>query len=303
MISKKTYSYLFLFFLLNFIVINSKTIFAQSFEIGLTGGFGTYEGDLSPFLFVPTETHPAAGAFFRLNFNRYLAIRTQIMTTKISGSDTNSILDAGRLERNLSFESKIQELSIMPELNLAFFDRRNFLGKFSGFVYGGVALFHFDPYTQFNDEKVRLQPLGTEGQGIEGNPDKYSLTQFSIPMGGGLKVYLNDQWTLSIEGSARKTFTDYLDDVSSSYTDNIDLLISTNGTLAGQLSARNWEYLNAQCNCNDYTPANSYPNSKRGDVFHDDWYLTLGFTISYKFKKFQNLNSFKMKRIVCPTNF
>lgn len=303
MCSKNVFLHLSICFFFNFIGINSQTVFAQSFEIGITGGLGTYEGDLSPFLFVPTETHPAAGAFFRLNFNRYLAIRTQIMATKISGTDANSLLDAGRLERNLSFESKIQEFSIMPELNLAFFDKRSFLGKFSGFVYGGIAVFHFDPYTEYNNTTVRLQPLGTEGQGIEGNKGKYALTQLSIPMGAGLKVFINDQWTLSIEGSARKTFTDYLDDVSSSYADNIDLLISTNGTLAGELSARNWEYLNAQCNCDDFTPANSYPNSKRGDVVHDDWYLTLGITASYKFKKFKNLNFIKMKRIVCPTNF
>ncbi len=300
MFSKKTFLYLSFFFLFSFIGINSKSIFAQSFEIGLTGGLGNYEGDLSPFLFVPTETHPATGTFFRLNFNRYLAIRAQIMATKISGSDANSLLDVGRLERNLSFESKIREFSIMPELNLAFFDRKSFLGKFSGFVYGGVALFQFDPYTELNDTKVRLQPLGTEGQGIEGNKDKYALTQISIPMGGGVKIFLNDRWTLSVEGSARKTFTDYLDDVSGSYADNIDQLISNNGVLAGQLSARNWEYLNAQCNCNNFTPANSYPSSKRGDILHDDWYLTASITIAYKFKK---LNFSSERRIACPNNF
>ncbi len=279
----------------------SGNVFAQSFDLGLFAGVGNYEGDLAPFLFVPAETHPAGGIFARLNFNRYFGLRGQVMATKISGADANSSgKDVGRSQRNLSFESNIQELSIMPEVNLALFKKGTFLGKFSGFLYGGVAVFRFDPTTQYQGETVRLQPLGTEGQGIFGNEEKYALTQFSIPMGAGLKIFLNDQWTISIEGSARKTFTDHLDDVSTSYVENLDQLISANGALAGQLSSRNWEYLNAQCNCDDFTPANSYPNSERGDALHDDWYLTAGITVSYKIR---DLDFSRKGRGGCPNNF
>ena len=224
-----------------------------------------------------------------------------MMATRISGADSNSSgKDGRRFERNLSFESNIRELSIMPEINLAFLNKNSFWGKFSGFLYGGVAVFSFDPTTQFQGETVRLQPLGTEGQGIFGNEEKYALTQISIPMGAGLKIFLNDRWTVTIEGSARKTFTDHLDDVSTSYVENLDQLISTNGTLAGQLSSRRWEYLNAQCNCDDFTPANSYPTSERGEAGNDDWYLTAGITVSYKLR---DLDFSRKGKGGCPNNF
>ena len=72
-----------------------------------------------------------------------------------------------------------------------------------------------DYYSQWID----LQPLGTEGQGTTAYPDrkKYSRTQIAIPMGGGVKISLNDNLNIAFSFSARKTYTDYLDDVSTTY--------------------------------------------------------------------------------------
>ncbi len=58
----------------------------------------------------------------------------------------------------------------------------------SSYVFGGVALFHFDPYVMDSGEKVFLKPLSTEGQGLAEYPDRkaYSLTQFTLPFGAGV---------------------------------------------------------------------------------------------------------------------
>ena len=144
-----------------------------------------------------------------------------------------------------------------------------------------------------------MQPLGTEGQGLSGQPSKYELNQIAIPFGGGLKIKIKQNWELAILGSMRYTFTDFLDDTSGNYADDFDLLVATNGNLAGELSSRRWEFLNAQCDCEDFTPSNTYqPGAIRGGSDFKDWFFTFGVSVSYKFLKFVKKGNHKT---ACPT--
>ena len=61
--------------------------------------------------------------------------------------------------------------------------------------------------------------MGTEGQGTTTFPDrkKYSLIQFSAALGGGVKIAVSNSFNIIFEYSTRKTFTDYLDDVSTTF--------------------------------------------------------------------------------------
>ena len=76
---------------------------------------------------------------------------------------------------------------------------------------------------------MALQPLGTEGQQVSGKfpdrhyPKPYKRTQLSIPMGAGINYKVNRQINLGYEIGWRKTFTDYLDDVSGRYANPADL--------------------------------------------------------------------------------
>ena len=51
------------------------------------------------------------------------------------------------------------------------------------------------------------------------NSKPYKLTQMNIPIGGGIKYYASDRINFSMEVLYRKTFTDYIDDVSKTYVD------------------------------------------------------------------------------------
>jgi hypothetical protein len=98
--------------------------------------------------------------------------------------------------------------------------------KWTPYFFGGLAVFRFNPYAfDENGEKVFLKPLSTEGQGLDGyNTKPYGLTQFALPAGFGLKYAFDDRVRLGFEVGLRKTFTDYLDDVSTNYADPNDLL-------------------------------------------------------------------------------
>ena len=72
----------------------------------------------------------------------------------------------------------------------------------------------------------------------------YKLTQLNIPMGGGLKYFISDRFNLGLEFLYRKTFTDYIDDVSTTYIGKNNFVLP-NGQLstAGLLQDRSYEVI------------------------------------------------------------
>lgn len=277
-------------FLLLFIAFCPLVLSAQSLELGILGGASNYEGDLASFAFVPEETHLAGGVFARYNVNKFLSVRAGLTVGRISGDDANS-KENNRRRRNLKFFTGITEFALIAEWNIIGFDSYNLDRRFSPYVFIGAGFYKFDPMAEFEGRDIALQPLGTEGQGIDGFGQKYSLTQLSFPMGGGVKFAISENWGLGFEVGFRKTMTDYLDDVSTNYVER-DVLISGSGELTANLANRTGEYLG--------TEPISYPTgTQRGDVTDKDWYIFTGLTISYTFHDI----SFGGAKYGCPNNF
>jgi hypothetical protein len=262
----------------------------QSYEIGVYGGLSLYEGDLAPnawVLYLQT-LNPAYGVFTRVNFGRWIGLRVGYNDLTISGDDAIS----GR-RRGLNFRTDIQELAFTAELNLF---RWHIFGSDKIFFvepygYGGAAIFQFEPMGFYDGRWVALQPLGTEGQGLRGYPDKYELTQWAIIGGGGVKLHFSPRWILGLEASGRKTFTDYLDDTSSRRTRYNDVL-EGNGELA------------ARINRPDFNPERHDPNARyqRGGPA-TDYYYTFGATLTYVFGPDVNKASIRGEgtgRVKCP---
>ena len=205
----------------------------------------------------------------------------------IAGNDNRSDPPRGR---NLSFRSRIIEGSLVGEFNILGYEPYNLARPWSPYIFGGVAFFNFSPKTKYNDEWVALQPLGTEGQGLSAYPErkKYKLTQFSIPIGAGIKYALSDTWNIGIEGGVRKTFTDYLDDVSTTYVNEAFLI--ENNPLAATLANRSGVPIE--------------DGSARGNSENGDWYAFVGVTISRNFLDNGLVGSrkrFRRKKDGCPT--
>jgi hypothetical protein len=112
-----------------------------------------------------------------------------------------------------------------------------------------------------------LQSLGTEGQGIEGQMDPYSLVSVAIPFGIGLKWNVGKYVSLGAEWGMRYTFTDYLDDVSGVYFDQ-DILILQKGEVVAQLA--------------DRAVIKNQPGTQRGNATIKDWYSFAVFTATFK---------------------
>jgi hypothetical protein len=225
-----------------------------------------YQGDLTD---KPYKSSKAAfGVTATFPVSQRFSIRTGLTLGKIAGAD--SLSDKPELiARNLSFQSKITEFSVLAQYDIFNIDDT----RWTPYVFGGLALFHFNPFTYDSTQtKVYLQPLSTEGQGLQGYPEKpYTLTQLSLPFGAGIKYAISDRVQIGLEVGLRKTFTDYLDDVSGGYADPADLLAGK-GQQSVDLSYRGDEIGN---------PAYPTKGFTRGNPKAKDYYYFSGLHLSF----------------------
>ncbi len=245
----------------------------HSHDIGVFLGGSYYIGDLNSFRHF-FMTQPAVGVFYRYNHNYRLAFRGGFNFGNIQGDDSQTD-NPDQLERNLNFKTRLEELYVQAEFNFWEYKVGHTDYIFAPYIFLGVAGFHFNPMANLGNQWVELRPLSTEGQKTSQNPTvkPYKLYQISVPFGIGFKLSFSKQITLGFEWGPRKTFTDYLDDVSGKYVNPNQLAIEKGG-MAGALSNR------------------SKPDNVMGDIGKlrgnpttKDWYFFYGFVISVKLKQ------------------
>lgn len=174
------------------------------------------------------------GAFVSVYPNHWLGLRVAAQLTYLESRDnlikTDGEDEMYRKSRDLDFRTNMWEVytavEIFPTMLFRKYDDYDPRLKPYGFI--GVGAFHFNPQGSLTDANGKttwydLKPLRTEGQGMAEYPDKkpYNLTQLNIPMGLGLKYDIGETVTTGIELLYRKTFTDYIDDLSTTYIDPI----------------------------------------------------------------------------------
>lgn len=252
-------------------------LMAQHFEAGILVGGSNYLGDLSnnsSSLYLK-ETKPAFGVLAKYNFNYLLALRLSGNYTWVAGRDANVRNDDFVRDRNLSFRSSVMEFSLMAEVNLPGYEPYGLAMPFSPYLFGGISYFKFNPRARYQGNWVDLAGLGTEGQGMPGRDSDYNTSSFAIPFGVGVKYALTDKLNLGLELGARRTFTDFLDDVSGTYVAYPELLAG-NGELAAALGNRTGEVTTGE-------PVTVPTGTQRGDLKERDWYFILGLTVTYNF--------------------
>lgn len=248
-----------------------STVSYSQVRVGVFGGIGNYQGDLINNMYVGKLTRPAVGITGSYDVTDRLTLRAGFTYAQVAGNDRYNTRGDLRL-RNISFESDILELSLVGEFYTFRFENK----RWSPYVFGGIAAYHFNPYIlTTDDEKIFLKPLSTEGQGLEGYQNKpYSLTQFALPFGAGIKFDITENVRMGAEVGLRKLFTDYLDDISTNYADQNDL-ITQRGELAAAVAYRGDEVAGGNPN---------YPakGAQRGSEAYKDWYYLTGLTLSFQ---------------------
>ncbi len=156
----------------------------------------------------------------------YMNVNLQFMGGSLYADDKYAI--TSNYYRNLQFKTSIEEFTLTAVFKPA---RAK---KAIPYLSIGAGMFWFNPKGLYGTEWVALQPLGTEGQFINNGdyPKPYSLVQAVLPIGVGIEIKATDNIGFKFEAVFHKTFTDYLDDISSTYADSVSLAKTANGRIA-----------------------------------------------------------------------
>jgi len=291
-------------FIIPLILLISTSVFSQKWKfyrksLILTAGTFNYLGDLgggsgSAKHFMGVQDIDLKGTRYNVGFGmdyilfhyRFSA-RPTIRLGLLSGSDihTQNVI---RRNRNLHFKSRIIETSVdfkyhikrpASEARFVCFPGSKYW-KSSFYVLAGGGLFYYNPKAKFNDKWHTLKELKTEGQGLEeisqegykiSPPESYSnfAGNLNIGIGYNKRSQYDEGTTWGIEVSFRYTTTDYLDDVSTNYYPDQELI---NGN--GLASAR---FADMRINKN-------IGGSKRGNSEFNDSYFLINYVLQIRMK-------------------
>jgi hypothetical protein len=166
---------------------------------------------------------------FRYRFHPNFATTSQLNFGKYRASDFFTE-NEGRRIREINIKSTLisfyQRYEYIVYANEKVGKRNNIPGlkgmkdkNTQVYIYTGAGLSYYNPQggpgTKY--EGVSLRPLNTEGQGLPGGANSYKAVTAIIPFGIGYRVGLGRMWRVMFEATYFKTFTDYMDDVSTTY--------------------------------------------------------------------------------------
>lgn len=238
---------------------------SQTLEVGGFVGGSYYIGDINP-VYHFTQTNFAYGLVARYNMNSRWTLKLNGYKGLLTGDDlkTRYLPD-----RSLEFTTELYEIAGIFEFNFLPYFTGSLKNFFTPYIFGGAALIHARPQIGNSD----LRDYGTEGQNngayLQGETrPKYSYFNFAIPFGIGVKYSFSKRVSTSLEWGMRKTFTDYLDDVSTTYY-LPSHLIQPGDDAYGDLTRSD-------------PNRNHQPLQQRGNSKTDDWYSFAGLTITYK---------------------
>ncbi|MEO0340755.1 MAG: DUF6089 family protein [Bacteroidota bacterium] len=274
--------------LLLLVLLFGNGLFAKAqtnVDFGIIGGTTLYSGDLSPVPagFTLDDLGLSGGIFLRYQFKKWIAFRPGLTFVQLKGEDRRP---ADRF-LGLNFQTNVYELSGIFEISpvsIGYYSSNTVVVPYLAM---GIGAFRFNPTATYGGVTYDLQPLGTEGQGLEGRPALYSRLGVNIPIGGGIKFVINDNITIGYELMGRILRTDYIDDVSGTSVRYGDLL-ENRGEASAIASSPN---LSPETNP-DFTYS-------RGGNFNDFYFLSM-LHVSFRFRNGDSVYRPGKKGVMCP---
>ncbi len=246
-------------------------------DLGGANMIGSERGSLRDF--DVQSIKPAFQIGYTYRMSKFFSSRTAFTYAWLSGNDAYTT-EPFRQNRNLNFRTPIYDLSSVIEViwEIKRKGHQYYLKgvkgwtnyRYATYIYGGVALNYFNSKGKYNGQWHALRPLSTEGEGLIATRKKYSPVQFTIPLGVGVKVRVSRTIEIGLEYTARIGFTDYIDDVSTTYFDP-NALLAAKGQLAVDMADPSLNNI----------PGATVAGQQRGDPRDRDSYLAVMVTMYY----------------------
>ncbi|MBP9069193.1 MAG: hypothetical protein KBG47_06780 [Bacteroidia bacterium] len=257
--------------------------------LGDLGGLNKIGTDYSIVDLELSQTGISTGIGYKYKILKWLNVVSCFKYLKVKGDDKLT-LEKFRNNRNLNFKSNIFELSARFELVYMHnnvgnryaikrtFKQRKKTNSYDLSLFFGAGVFYFNPKGK---DAVGvwhlLKPLHTEGQGLPNGAKQYKNYSVCIPLGVSYRYYIERQWSVGIEFSFMKTFTDYIDDVSTTYYDP-QALKQAYGALSQKMADPNKGFIDGFS-----SPNADGSGAQRGDIEKDS-YMSLQLTVGHLIK-------------------
>jgi hypothetical protein len=237
---------------------------------------------------------------YRYRFHPTFATSSSLNVGRYQASDKIDGVHPGRFQRQIDIKSTLitayQRIEYIVYANEKV-GKRNSLPGLKGmkdkntqfYIYTGLGLAYYNPQGG-NKSKypgVALRPLSTEGQGYAGGAKPYKLITAIVPTGLGYRMSMGRMWRVAFEATYFKTFTDYMDDVSTTYYNP-----KANGGSAGAEAM----YFSNPAESGDWVMFKN--GEKRGDNERDAFfYFNVTFSKNITYKAYQRGKPIRWKGV------
>jgi len=205
----------------------------------------------------PNKTRFALGGSINYNLPVGFSTGIDLNWVRLAGDDSET--QSGRTPRMISIRTDLLESNLTFKYTLP--KRTGSANGLYFFVGAGAA--YYQPKAEWNGTWYNLRELGTEGQLLDPTKNIYTKITPVLPFGFGKKFYFYNGVSLAADFNFRKSYTDYIDDVSTVYFDN-NLILNTNGSIAAH-------FANPSSN-----PKAGVTGNKRGNPNRMDNYFLVG---------------------------
>lgn len=246
---------------------NSRLYRGQSnygiMRVTVGSGTSTYYGDLCESGDC-LRARPQFNAGFNYRFTGRFTLRGELAYNRLYSTDKGG----KNARRNLSFRSGNPEMHVAAVFDFfqytKFYNQRQLIRPYA---FAGLGLTYISPRAELDGKWYSLAPLQTEGIG-------YRRLIPVIPYGGGISFKVNPYLDFSVEVGYRLTFSDYIDDVSTTFVRNSSL-----DPVGAALADRSAEVGVRPYNTDDGTHWKE--GHKRGNPGNNDGYVNVGFKLEY----------------------
>lgn len=185
----------------------------SKYEVGLSGGVFVYQGDLTPEKLGAYKTlKPQLALHLYRKISPSFSIRLNINRGKLYANEALYTKPDWRQQRNFNFTTPVTELSVQGVWNFL----ENKFPRFSPYAFAGAGFAFLNikrDWSNFNAAYFGDGAAVTSGLAIDAAKKLPRITPV-VPVGGGVRYYLNNRFSFLGETSYRLNFTDYLDGFS-----------------------------------------------------------------------------------------
>lgn len=253
--------------------LKSQTYF-YSMHVGSTGllgdlGGGYENGKSGPWDLNLESTRYMIGGAIHLNPNNKHSAAFHLNHLLLYANDRYSKNESRRF-RNLNVATRVFEANTIVYKRLYHETNRDYQSLIK--IGTGCGLFWFNPTANYDGKRYSLAQLNTEGQNFRPELKDYAQFSVSVPIYLTFNKSYYNGYSFGVELGVRKLFTDYIDDVSTTYA-GFNELQENNGTLSANIA-------DANLSNTPYTTG-----TKRGNENNNDSYFHLAFTVSKRLDK------------------